>query len=290
MYRIILLSCGRTGSLRRKLMTDIFLPDPPKDSATVEVRLHDTGATLEASPVGGTLSAINRNPSDELLRDTRKKTGFLDRWDLAKIRRLISSQKKQQAAAASVQWPRGEITASSPTKVEIPEENAWGRPLPYKVLRTKQRKWWLRIVHKLMAPVGRAEWETLNAIALGLLTKDPLEAPTRRPVARALETRPQEQTSWRWMPYARLPISHLERKKARKYQRMSSSRNDGPYGSTIAPRFSRRILRRLYQNALALTPFTEQNPQTLENKMLWASDQPKIPVASTSQARIFEGV
>lgn len=136
--KILAMTYGRVGKRRHQLLKDLKIPDVPVDQAAVE-KLSEPGN--QAVP----------HPSEQLMT-------------------LIKSQARRQLSHFS----RSNIPHP---KLEIPEKNSWGRPMPIKRVRNFKRRWYAESLDRIMPPLPEAEWDRLRMRVSGQL---PWEGPVAR--------------------------------------------------------------------------------------------------------------
>lgn len=126
--KILAMTYGRVGKRRHELLKDLKIPDVPPDQVAIE-KLSEPGN--QAVP----------HPSEQLLA-------------------LIKSQAKRRLTHFS--------RSNTPRpKLEIPEENSWGRPMPIKRVRNFKRRWYAESLDRIMPPLPEPEWDRLRLRASG---------------------------------------------------------------------------------------------------------------------------
>lgn len=131
--KILAMTYGRVGKRRHQLLKDLKIPDVPVDQAAIE-KLAEPGN--QAVP----------HPSERLMA-------------------LMKSQARRKLTHFS--------RSNNPrTKLEIPEENSWGRAMPIKRVRNFKRRWYAETLDRIMPPLPESEWETLRLRASGQLPWD----------------------------------------------------------------------------------------------------------------------
>lgn len=249
MYRVLLLTFGRTGKRRRELVNQLVKKELPSDTAELAKQMEETSITPRAPitpetesktpPAGSTARTYTPLPPD-----------FLDEWDLQKLEAFV----KSQISASPEHSPRPTLKRknANPMK-DIPSENIFGRPLAKKLHRSKLRKAWVKIINRVLPPIPKQEWETLRSLALGEADKSLWVMPARRPMGTASlqdndNASAGEQNIWDWKSYATKPTRLVERNKSRFEQLRSGERGDGPYdrGPIGAHTFTTRSWKRMY--------------------------------------------
>lgn len=136
--KILAMTYGRVGKRRHRLLKDLKIPDVPVDQAAVE-KLSDPG------------NQFVPHPSEQLMA-------------------LITSQARRRLSHFS--------RSNTPRpKLEIPEKNIWGRPMPIKRVRNMKRRWYAETLDRIMPPLPEAEWDRLRLRASG---QWPWEGPVAR--------------------------------------------------------------------------------------------------------------
>ena len=128
--KILAMTYGRVGNRRHQLLKDLKIPDIPIDQAAIE-KLSEPGN--RAVP----------HPSERLMA-------------------LIKSQARRKLTHFSrSNTPRA--------RLEIPEENSWGRAMPIKRVRNFKRRWYADTLDRIMPPLPEPEWNMLQMRASGQL-------------------------------------------------------------------------------------------------------------------------
>ena len=130
--KILAMAYGRAGKRRHELLSSLRVPDVPVDKAELDKLMERT-----ANPATQGLP----QPSRQLLA-------------------LVESQATRKKAF----FPRSQRPTMEP---EIPEKNAWGRPMPIKRVRNLNKKWYGETLDLLMPPLPEAEWARLRGLASG---------------------------------------------------------------------------------------------------------------------------
>ena len=142
--RALDLTYGRAGKRRRQLVGDLVKPDEnslPEDQAALE-------------------ELIQRPPKERPPR-------------FAKDSKLIALMKSQQTNR-SVESTQPPIRRLAP---KLPEENIWGRKLPFKRQKSIVREHWKTNLSKILPPLPEHEWNRLRDFATGAV---PVEKPVPR--------------------------------------------------------------------------------------------------------------
>lgn len=275
MLRILLIAYGRIGKRRRVLMHNFGAKQLPADSAALEAQIQEE---------------VER-------RERRRERDWLDGWDVPKLQALAVSQARRTF------WsPRPEIKGSRlKPEDDIPEENSWGRPLPARLARSKLRKWYKRLIVRLMPPVGRAEWDKLRQLATGAADSGLWAMPARRPRGTALvgegEGDDDKHKKWDWRAYATTAVRAVERGSSRSQKARTGEEGEGPYGQGPAIGVHsydrRRMWQRLYTKVWEMTPtMAEAEAQDGEKRrwqIEWGHSGTEAPVAVPKQMAFFDG-
>lgn len=274
MLRILLLAFGRVGRRRRELIHDLVLrKETPADSAELARQIEvEKGRQQEPKKL----------PPD-----------WLDRWDLPKLHALAASQSQRSfwSPKPDVRWKK--LNAED----DLPKENTWGRPLAAKLKRSKLRKWYKRLINRIMPPVSRSEWETLGLLATGRAEKSLWQMPTRRPSAQLLNGGDGDATGrhpkvWDWKAYATKPVRSIERGSSRSQKARTGEEGEAPYGlgSPLGLHsYNRsRVWERLYLKVWAMTPIIEEaTGQKGKWRIQWGQVRRQYPVAMPTQTAFF---
>jgi hypothetical protein len=268
-------------------MAQFVISQGPKDSGALEEALDSADRGNEA--------AKSSTPSTQASQDSgvKIKRAFFDKWDQAKLLRILSSQRQQQRdTKGTASWPGTPVKTLDPDQF-IPTETIWGKPPGENLKQTKRAHWWRRNVDKIMPPLGKGEWEMLKQLSNGDQERGEWMIPERRTPAKPLtaETEAAAQTNWSWKDYATKPAAIVEKPKSLKQQRRTGQKDSGPYGVKDRDRnLSPRWFQRAYNRAWQLTPTMAQDPNTLKYSFTWGSVQSRLPSATKHQLDIFEGV
>ncbi|KAH6610102.1 hypothetical protein Trco_000122 [Trichoderma cornu-damae] len=270
---------GRSGSRRRELMAQFVIPQGPKDSSALEKAL--------GSADRGSKDAESSDPPAQA---SAAKKVFFEKWDQAKLLRILQSQRQQQKdTKGTASWPGSLVKTLDPDQF-IPKETIWGKPPGEKLMRTKRAHWWRRNADKIMPPLGRGEWEMLKQLSNGGQERGGWMVPERRTPANPLAA-VAEEAAWNWKDYATKPAAIVEKPRSLKHQRRTGQKESGPYGVKDRSRsLSARWFQRAYSRAWQLTPTMAQDPNTLRYSFTWGSVRLRLPPAAKHQLEIFQGV
>lgn len=309
MRRVLLQVFGRIGPRRRELINHLVRGDPPSSSEALREQLQDltiaspaphttvrTGENSAAAAVGteeksGPSNPTSTSPGSAVLSAKDKGTlekpaprgDWLDKWDTAKIRAFVRTQMVAQGRLNSL--PRPAIRGDASVRPDLPKENAWGLPLHPKVARTKTKKWWRKLIHRVLPPVEKGQWELLLRLAAGDMGEHgEWEVPARRTPARTIPPThavegtaiaghaPPEDSGWNWQVYTSSPVRAVERKYSRRSrafltpgerdQAESASSLPRPLGRPAVPiglrHLTPRLWRRLYMQIWQMTATMER--------------------------------
>ncbi|EFX02373.1 hypothetical protein CMQ_2422 [Grosmannia clavigera kw1407] len=262
MRRIMMMAFGRIGWRRQELMSGLRLLDQPNSSAELEQRL----------------------------ADVRPETDWLDKWNTEKLLAFAKSQSQHTVHNS----PRPQVNPKRLNPAEaVPPVNAWGRPFVPKVARTKLKKWWKSLAHRILPPLPRGDWELLRKLATGQAGAEWM-APSRRTVVKT-STEPENDTfsGWDWEKYATRPIRVVERPRSRRFRVSFGVAQDapGPYdGPAIGiHRYTPRLWRRLYAEIWQMSATME--PRAGGGwTITWGGVAPKLLQPTAADLAFFEGV
>lgn len=270
---------ARSGFRRRELVARLVKPQGPVDSEALQELLD--------KPVDGLLpGADSASP-----RIRKPNHGFLDKWDMPKLRLILGSQKKQQGATKSTTSWSGSTIKAVDDRQYVPELNIWGNPPSEILVRAKRARWWRAAAERIMPPLGRGEWELLGQLANGAQNEAEWAVPGRRQAAKALFEPEDASSGWDWRAYATMPACEVEKPKTLGNQRRSGQRDTGPHAvRQRKPDMSARWFRRQYSRTWQLTPTMNQDPNTLKYSLQWGKARSRIATPTRHQLDIFLGV
>lgn len=128
--KVLAMTYGRIGKRRHDLMEPLLVADIPADQAAVE---KISGSAAEGVPI------LSLQMQALIKEQARKKITFFSRSN------------------------------RPTTKPDVPETNAWGRPMPVKRVRNIKKRWYSETLDRLMTPLPEAEWNRLRGLASGHL-------------------------------------------------------------------------------------------------------------------------
>lgn len=265
MRRVLLLAFGRVGRRRRELMAHLLRPKPNSSAELEHYAAKAAAATAEG-----------------------RKMDWLDRWDLDKLRAFARSQVQ----ALLNNPPKAPITANQTVPAKcIPAENAWGKPLPPKLYRTKLKKMWKAVADKLMPPLPKREWELLADISEGKVRDPRWFPPPRRPVARAASGDGMERREWNWPAYATMPVSIVDRPTNRRNKLLTGAVDENTPTGDPQPinchKYTARTWRRLFGNIWQLTATMEKKATGQGWNIVWGKPKFQAPPASVGDMEFF---
>ena len=129
---ILSMTYGRTGRKRHEFLANLRNPPPQKDLSSSD----EVDQANDPVPDWG---SANISPPLEA---------------------LIRSQAKRDSSLSS----RGPIKRVAP---EVPDQNAWGRPMPLKRVENIEKRWLADTLHRVLPPLPADEWERLRRLASG---------------------------------------------------------------------------------------------------------------------------
>ncbi|KAI5919169.1 hypothetical protein F4810DRAFT_518458 [Camillea tinctor] len=297
MMRLFYMATGRIGKRRRQLAR-VHLCKPLGTSYTADAATADAAA-LEKD---GKQNPKERDPD------------WLDNWMLDKVRTLARVQAEKQTPS----WPHDMRSNLDPAKV-IPAENAFGRPLTPKLRRNKLKKFWTSVIHQLLPPLPREEWDALGVLARGEAAKEEYYLRPRRPVARSLlidaedledhgdakdpahskeleglKESEEPVTPKEWTAYVTRPARVVERGSSRKMKSLTGEEDQDPrgHGRPIGTRdlnYRNRKLQRLYARVWEACPIMEQRDNG-KWSVVWGNSEIKVSRPKPTELIFFKGV
>ena len=261
MRRVLALAFGRTGPRRRELMEVLRRHESPTDTAALDAQVRDADAAAPAKT----------RPPD-----------WLDKWNQDRLLAFAKSQARVNQSNS----PRPEVLAKQlRPSLAVPESNVWGRPFAKKVARSKERKWWVALVNRLVPPVAKGEWDILQALSTGKAGKE-WEVPPRR--SRLLSGGTDKHERWEWERYATEAVRSVDRPLSRKFRALYGN----PDGSAVGLHlWTPRSWRRLYESIWQVTATMDRaEGQPGKGDFKWGRQDFQPTVASTLHDEFFEGV
>lgn len=274
MRRLLLHVYGRAGRRWRELMARLRRPDPPQDTAALDA------AVAAAAPAAAG-------------------TDWLDGWATDRLLALARSQARQPLRDA----PRAAVRPGrTDPAVLAGERNIWGRPLARSLARSRLRRWWREMAHRLLPPTSRGEWDRLAALAAG--AEAGLPCPARRPPAVPVlaDHEPDQGSAWPWERYAGRPVREVDRPRSRRLRALTRGHGgdggDGGDGRDAIGihAYTPRLWRRLYAHVWHLTPTMEKSAAATATgaakwDITWGGQQLLRPTpASDLHREFFEGL
>lgn len=266
MRRIVMMAFGRIGWRRQELMGELRLPEQPSSSAQLAERL------AEAGPV----------------------SDWLDRWNTEKLLAFAKSQSQHKLHNS----PRPQVNPKRLDPAEaVPPVNSWGRPFVPKVARSKLKKWWKSLAHRVLPPLPRGEWELLRKLATGQVGAE-WTAPPARAVARAGPGPVADVLSgWDWERYATRPIRAVDRPRSRRFRVSFAADRDVPVSLYDGPaigihRYTPRLWRRLYAEIWQMSATMEPRTDKAGGgwTITWGGMPTQLLQPTAASLEFFEGV
>lgn len=117
----------------------------------------------------------NTPPRQELLTklDASKPTYDPESIFGYKVEALIKSQRHLEVHSTSM--GTGKLRKSQRldrVKLEIPEKNSWGRPMPLKRVQNMKEEWYAAFLDRIKPPLPMKEWERLRGLATGMKSEE----------------------------------------------------------------------------------------------------------------------
>lgn len=207
-----------------------------------------------------------KNHLENYLKSESKEKGILDMN--TKLQTLIASQKR----ASLESLPRAELKKIP----DIPEFNAWKRPLPLKLRAGKERKLLASVLDKVLPPLPLHEHERLHNLATGIIRFPGL------PPRRSSNQQPPTVELISEKEIARLlqPIEHVEKKSIEE--------------SFDNHKITARHMQRHWMQVWSLCPVMAQNETTKKWNVTWPSSRSLpasdvVTTASLADLELFEG-
>ncbi|KAL2173078.1 uncharacterized protein P884DRAFT_213085 [Thermothelomyces heterothallicus CBS 202.75] len=237
MRRVMLRAFGRIGRRRRELVSRLVQRDMPTNTKELAEYVAEMAPHAEKY----------------------KTSDWLDDWDVEKLRTFALSQIN----ASLNNSPKMPITINQVTpEKKLPKENAWGRPLPIKLARTKLKNMWKSAADKIMPPLPVEEWKALQAIAEG--TAQGWLPPPRRALAKSMSEASQAKRNWDWQSYAIKPVAVVDRPANRRNKLLTGAVDDNTPTGDPRPigchNYTRRAWRRMFEYIWNLTATMKKQP------------------------------
>lgn len=126
--RVLAMTYGRVGKRRHELLQPLKIPDVPVHQSSIK-----------------------------MLSDPRTRGLPKPSHQLSALVKALSNRKMSFFSRSS--RPR--------TEPQIPEKNAWGRPMPVNRVRNMRRRWFGETIDRVLPPLPEAEWSRLRDLASG---------------------------------------------------------------------------------------------------------------------------
>ncbi|KAL2156780.1 hypothetical protein VTH82DRAFT_1526 [Thermothelomyces myriococcoides] len=215
-----------------------------------------------------------------------KTSDWLDDWDVEKLRTFALSQIN----ASLNNPPKMPITVNQVTpEKKLPKENAWGRPLPIKLARTKLKNLWKSAADKIMPPLPVEEWKALQAIVEG--TAQGWLPPPRRALAKSISEDSQAKRSWDWQSYAIKPVAIVDRPANRRNKLLTGAVDDNTPTGDPRPigchNYTTRTWRRMFEYIWNLTATMKKKPDGKGWDIRWGKLDHRPVSATTGTIEFF---
>ncbi|KAK3191389.1 hypothetical protein K4F52_002600 [Lecanicillium sp. MT-2017a] len=274
---------GRDGFRRREIMWSFVRPQGADNAQALEAAMNTTIENDKGSIV----------PSGETKKKKKPiKDSFYLRWDQAKIKQILASQKQQEKETQhSTSWRTTGIKNLNPDQY-VPEKTIWGKPPVPRLVMSKRARWWRANAEKIMPPLGKGEWDLLGKLARGAQNTEEWKVPSRRqPATPVIEDTDEADHARALLDYARAKTSSVESRSKLRQVRWYGRKDTGPFSRgqedrTLSARWFRRAYNRIWQT----TPAMHQDPNTLQHSFTWGGLPPKMPDATARQKAVFDGV
>ena len=275
---VFLHAFGRTGPLRRTLMSSLVLPEPPATSESSQTPAPDPSSRAAK------MQAIYVRARS----DTKYNKAFIDMWDFDKLQNFFQTQITHAKGVSPIIFPD---TLKKPDPLNhIDEKNIWGNDLPLRELRARLKHFWRNAIKKVQPPLGAGEWETLRDLATKAEAGPLLRPPPRRPIAAPVLGDGEGQgKTWNWQPYASLPMVQIERERnAGMRESVDGFRYDPVPGAET--RLSNRKIRRAARTVFEATAYLKRDDKTGKSEAIWGNLAPDLPVVAPEASYFFEGL
>ena len=275
--KVLLLTYGRTGKRKRKLIQELIRPEEsslPEDEKALEELIHK--------------------------REGRHAPDFTPN---AKFGSFLRSQ----VANSPAESPYAKIRHVA---AKIPEENIWGRSVPWKLQRSLRKRWWANTLDKILPPIPLHEFNRLRGLSLGSIPiEDP---PSRRSRPKVMDCKAMSENNsevWALLRNpARLPNSTIDEVKFDPEQglRFITEGETGPTlsftgkGSRMEKAQNERVhrarsVRRLYASIWNLTSVISMDEVTKLWVTTWGGGRTKahsgeVTAPSLNDEELFEGL
>ncbi|KAK4166611.1 hypothetical protein QBC43DRAFT_332333 [Cladorrhinum sp. PSN259] len=270
MTRVLLYAFGRIGPRRRELLEKVIRIKPPSNTEELAAQLQK----VKVSPL--------ERPRD-----------WLDNWDTSALQALARSQ----ISASPPNQPGPEITTNMiAVKNAASEKNSWGEEWNPRTYRTKLKKFWINVADRILPPLPKTEWDTLELLSRGLFQEAGWHVPTRRAVAGGTERKYEPE--WKWQLYATQPVSIVDQDSSRRFKLLTGAKDENTPTGDPQPlnchTYTSRVWRRLLLNIWRLSPtigekMTDNNKKQVELK--WGVSKFMPPKAVTAgEMEFFSGL
>ncbi|KAL2351325.1 hypothetical protein BJ546DRAFT_996473 [Cryomyces antarcticus] len=171
LLKVLLLTYGRTGKRRHELIKVLLKPgggDGTGITAESEALREQTTGKASAGTRGSKiLNNENANPGGNTTLTVSETEPEKQREAKPlilgpKLKALLVSQAKIAPPGTTRPNPRPHSLA-----LKIPETNAWGRTMPASRVKNMKKKWYARMLGRVLPPLPPHEWDNLQSLALG---------------------------------------------------------------------------------------------------------------------------
>jgi hypothetical protein len=181
LYKTLALTYGRVGRRRHVLMEPLLPKDGQRDKTQPAT---EGGVAITKSEEVQEPAIRHTPPTDPALVNAPEQSPTGRRRNMKplpeltpQLRALVSSQLDACPPAIS----RKELPRSRTLKPQIPEFNAWMRPMPKVRVANMTRRWYAEVLDRVLAPLPLQEWNMLRDLATGK-QKPSLPPPRRKAV------------------------------------------------------------------------------------------------------------
>ena len=170
LLRVLAMTYGRTGKMRRELMRTVVVSKVPvksDPSPTNEIALAQMSESMTKDYINSQLiESLSLNLSQRRKKPRSRKSPVLG----PQLTALVNSQKQLSES----RFPKHNVKEVEPS---IPEKNSWGRPMPQCRVANMKDRWYASLLDRVMPPLSEEDWNRLRDLALGRL---PWEGPIKR--------------------------------------------------------------------------------------------------------------
>ncbi|KAI5457043.1 hypothetical protein BGZ63DRAFT_82590 [Mariannaea sp. PMI_226] len=280
---------GRTGPRRRKLMSNLVLPDSPTNSDALDkllIKSNTPTPTPEESPKPTQNSQSKRASK----ASKASKNAFHTKWDKEKLRQFARSQHNQEKLNSNI-WLHGDLKVNDERQY-VPKSDIWGNRPCQALVITKVGKFWRKVVPKVMPPLEKHEWNQISLLSAGgqAQFKEWMVPKRRQPAVQVATERHSNGLGWDWESYADFRANYINRGTSPKMALRTGQRQTGPYQQDVSKKeLSSRWYRRAYTRLWQITPTVDQDPHTLKKQITWGTPGKLSVPARKSQMEFLSG-